>query len=82
MDDRENEKSLKASSVLLDGDPESDPEDFSPHEYHDEESIPDGKSVKSEAKPQFRLAFHLFKVSNFSKRSSNDLEKDFKFLLK
>ena len=52
MDDRENEKSLKASSVLLDGDPESDPEDFNPHEYHDEESIPDGKSVKSEAKPQ------------------------------
>ena len=57
MDDRENEKSLKASSVLLDGDPESDPEDFNQHQYDDEESIPDGKSVKSEDKTQFRPAF-------------------------
>ena len=62
MDDRENEKSLKASSVLLDGDPESDPEDFNRHEYHDEESIPDAKSVKSEEKPQFRLAFIILKI--------------------
>ena len=61
MDERENEKSLKASSVLLDGDPESDPEDFNRHEYQDEESIPDAKSVKSEEKPQFRLAFIFLK---------------------
>ena len=57
MDDRENERSLKASSVLLDGDPESDPEDFNHHEYHDEESIPGNKSTKSQDKNQFRLAF-------------------------
>lgn len=53
MDDRENERSLKASSVLLDGDPESDPEDFNHHEYHDEESIPGNKSTKSQDKNQF-----------------------------
>ena len=57
MDDRENEKSLKASSVLLDGDPESDPEDFNHHQYHDKESIPDEKSVKAEDKSQFRPVF-------------------------
>ena len=57
MDDRENEKSLKASSVLLDGDPESDPEDFNQHQYDDEESIPGEKSVKSEDKTHFRPAF-------------------------
>ena len=63
MDDRENEKSLKASSVLLDGDPESDPEDFNQHQYHDEESIPGETSVKSEEKTQFRPAFKNLAMS-------------------
>ena len=51
---------LQLCPVLLDGDPESDSEDFNQREYHDEESIPDVKSVKSEEKPQFRLALYLF----------------------